>query len=247
MSRILVAAQPSSLRQGLRHLLEADHHSVIETSSGGEALASLDRVDLLVCAEGLPDHDAVDLCRYAQERSSEVLPFLLLCRPGSASLPARTQDLESFAVLQMPFSSRDLQITTDQLVAPDRRAPNADRAAPLSEIGSIEGLRRAVTFTPSGRMTVHWGDPMGDAEASHLRTFVAASEGLLGSPSSDDPQSLVAESSRRLWVLQELHRGHWLALEIDGRRPLGTARLHARRLAQQLIGLSLASGDDPDT
>ncbi|MEM1246619.1 MAG: hypothetical protein AAGK22_09605 [Acidobacteriota bacterium] len=244
MSRILVAAQPSSLREGVRHLLEADHHSVAEARSGGEALASIDRIDLLVCAEGLRDHDAIDLCRYAQERSSEGLPFLLLCRPGSASLPARMQDLESFAILQMPFSARDLQLSADQLIAARRETLSAKQAAPLSEIGSIEGLRRAVTFSPSGRMTVHWGDPMGEAEGSHLRTFVATSEGLLGPPASDEPAALVAESSRRLWVLQELRRGHWLALEIEGRSPLGSARLHARRLAEQLMETRLVQDED---
>ncbi len=231
MSHLLVAVARPSLRGALTTLLEADHHTLTTSSSGSEILRSLENADLLICAEGLEDHDAVDLCRYAQERATPALPALLLCRPGSANLPARTRGLSPFAALQMPFSASDLRSAVDELLTP-QPAPTTENEAPPAALGEIDGLQRAVHFTPSGRMRVLWGDPLSSTGAHHLRTLTASLDGLVG-PSAGPGRSLAVEAAHRLWVVQELEGGAWLALEVAGGRPLGPVRLHARRAARE--------------
>ena len=240
MSQVLLVAERPGVRRGIELMLETDHHAVESAATGSEALLCVERADLLVCVEGLPDYDAVDLCRQAQERAPGPLPCLLLCLPET-STSERAAGLANAAAMPLPFSSVELRERVDELVASRRPDRGTTHTEAQSELADVEGLVRAVVFSASGRVRSLWGERLGETAQSHLRNLVATAEGLLGARPSEDRTSIGIESGQRVWVLHQLATRDWLALEVGGGRPLGPARLVARRAAKRLEAASAES------
>ena len=106
--RVLVVDDERSIRRYLRAALSAQEYSIIEASSGEEALraAALERPDVVILDLGLPDIDGVEVTRRLREWS-EVPIIILSVRENEldkiAALDAGADDY-----LTKPFSTGEL-------------------------------------------------------------------------------------------------------------------------------------------
>src|SRR5512135_3388862 len=104
----LVVEDEDAIAGLVRSYLERDGFTVVRVTSGGDALAELERrpVRVVVLDIGLPDMDGFDVCRLARRHSK--VPILMLTARDEE--PDRITGLEVGAddYVTKPFSPREL-------------------------------------------------------------------------------------------------------------------------------------------
>jgi DNA-binding response OmpR family regulator len=80
MARILLVEDDDAIATGLERVLAGQGHRVRRVGRGGEALASLDGVALILLDLGLPDMDGLDVCRMARAARPQVAIVILTAR-----------------------------------------------------------------------------------------------------------------------------------------------------------------------
>ena len=112
--RILVVDDEPMVRTVLSRLLALKGHTVLEASSGAEALSltESERFDLVFTDQGMPEMSGRQLAR-ALRRRHRNLPILLLTGDTDAGLP----DENVTMVMAKPFKLDTLEATIQQLLA----------------------------------------------------------------------------------------------------------------------------------
>jgi DNA-binding response OmpR family regulator len=106
MTRLLVVEDDRTIGEPLVEALGREGFAVRWVESGGEALAALDDIDLVLLDLGLPDLDGAEVCRRLRSRST--VPIIVLT--------ARDDDVERVLLLETgaddyvlkPFGFREL-------------------------------------------------------------------------------------------------------------------------------------------
>ncbi|HET8605974.1 MAG TPA: response regulator, partial [Gaiellaceae bacterium] len=125
----LVVEDEDSIAELVRSYLERDGFAVVRATSGGDALAELERrpVRVVVLDVGLPDMDGFDVCRLARARTR--VPILMLTARDEE--PDRIAGLEVGAddYVTKPFSPRELVARVRALLRRVERRPAPPGAA----------------------------------------------------------------------------------------------------------------------
>lgn len=130
--RILLVDDEPDLRELLRVTFEGAHVSVVEASSGEEALAELAREvpDALVLDLRLPGMDGANLCRLLRsDESTRRLPVVVLSGGDGIELE-RARRNGANEVVRKPFSPLELLGLIERLTGRETRARTGPRATP---------------------------------------------------------------------------------------------------------------------
>jgi len=141
--RILVVDDERAIRRYLRASLNAQAYSVIEASTGEEALklAALERPDIVILDLGLPDLDGVEVTRQLREWTQ--IPIVILSVREQESDKIAALDAGADDYLTKPFSTGELMARIRAAV----RRSNHPEDQPLIEVSQlkIDLARRKVT------------------------------------------------------------------------------------------------------
>ncbi len=142
--KVLVVDDEDSIRRFLRVALTSQSYTLLESTSGQQALSCVaeHKPDLIILDLGLPDIDGVEVTRLLREWTK--IPIIILSVRGSESDKIAALDAGADDYLTKPFSAGELLA---RLRAALRRAAQTP-GEPVFTIGSlkVDLLRRLVTI-----------------------------------------------------------------------------------------------------
>ena len=150
-SRILIADDQASSRQGVRAVLEAAGYEVTEAEDGDQALRSLrdDPADLALLEWRTPGLDGMEVLRRLKDTGIEV-PVVVVTALGSVPIAMRAMELGAIDVLVKPVEPVVLRETIlEVLVRRVRTGTGSYQPAPTSLGGAA--LRFADTLAVARR------------------------------------------------------------------------------------------------
>ncbi len=205
-TRLLVVEDEEAIMEPLTEGLEREGFAVTVARTGGEALAEVDDVDLVLLDLGLPDVDGSDVCRLIRARSD--VPIIVLTARGAELDRVLLLELGADDYVVKPFGFREL---VARIRAVRRRtAGNGDAAAArestATEIGALTIDHRA------RRVTI-------DGEEINL----TPKEFDLLARLAEDPGAVV----RRQQIIEEVWDEHWWG-------PTKTLDVHIASLRKKL-------------
>lgn len=147
-ARILVVDDELSLRRLLRLYLTRAGFTVVEASTGSEALALLRRgdVDLAIVDVMLPEVDGFEVVRQARRNSA--IPIILLTARGEEANRVAGLELGADDYVVKPFLAHEV---VARVRAQLRRARGFDADTDALQVGKIELDRRARRCTVGGQ------------------------------------------------------------------------------------------------
>jgi two-component system response regulator AtoC len=102
MARVLLVDDEPSVRAALKELVQGRGWEPLLARSAAEALALVDRADVVVTDFSMPDTDGMELLRAVHERD-ESLPVILLTAHGSERLAVRAMKAGAYEYVPKPF------------------------------------------------------------------------------------------------------------------------------------------------
>lgn len=160
MARILVAEDARAVREGIREILEAECHEVLEAEDGCEAFRAyaLERPDLLVLDVAMPRLGGLEVCRRVRS-SDAATPILLLSAKAGESDKVLGLGLGADDYVAKPFGMNELVARVNALLR--RVAAVRGAGAPVgdvfpfgrwrvreSELALVDELGRRTDLTP---------------------------------------------------------------------------------------------------
>ncbi len=147
-ARVLVVDDELSLRRLLRLYLTKAGFTVVEASTGSEALALLRRgdVDLAIVDVMLPEVDGFEVVRQARRNSA--IPIILLTARGEEANRVAGLELGADDYVVKPFLAHEV---VARVRAQLRRARGFDADTGALQVGKIELDRRARRCTVRGQ------------------------------------------------------------------------------------------------
>jgi len=203
---LLVVEDDDAIAVPLVDGLERAGFTTNRVATGADALANLDRTDLVLLDLGLPDMDGSEVCR--RVRSESAVPIIIVTARGDESERVLGLELGADDYIVKPFGLREL---IARVRAVGRRSGSIQDVERPQQIGSLEIDRR------TRRVAVD-----GDEVVLSPKEFDLLS--LLG----EDPGAVVS----RQQIMDEVWDPHWygptktLDVHIASlRKKLGDARL----------------------
>ena len=200
---VLVVEDEPKIRAVVADALAPDIETVLEASSGKDALAcaAVRRPDLIVLDLGLPDLDGIEVCRRLRART--VAPIVVLSARHSEQEKTALLDAGADDYITKPFSPAELRARVRAQLRRARMVRTEDDQQPMI-VGdlTIDVTRRVVTRNGAG---VH---------------LTPTEWGLLS--------ALVANAPRTL-THQQLFRAVWGAAHGDAQQYLRVYVAHLRR------------------
>ena len=116
MSRVLLVDDEPALLFALSELLTQKGHRVVTAGCGGEALARLEGVDVVITDLAMPGMSGLELLGRLRARDVQV-PVILITAHGSASALAEALQCGAYGCLSKPFDNEELAATVERALA----------------------------------------------------------------------------------------------------------------------------------
>jgi two-component system response regulator AtoC len=113
MARVLLVDNDPGMLSALEGLFEARGDEAVLARDAAEALAQLDRVDLVISDYAMPGMDGLELLRAVRERD-EALPVVLLTAHGSERVAVRAIRTGAYEYVTKPFDVDELTTIVDR-------------------------------------------------------------------------------------------------------------------------------------
>jgi two-component system, NtrC family, response regulator AtoC len=117
MARVLLVDNDPGMLSALEGLFAARGDEPVLARDAAQALAQLDRVDLVISDFAMPGMDGLELLRRVRERD-EALPVVLLTGQGSERVAVRAIRSGAYEYVPKPFDADELTAIVDR--APPR-------------------------------------------------------------------------------------------------------------------------------
>ena len=134
---LLVVEDDDAIAVPLVEGLERAGFTTDRVASGADALANLDRIDLVLLDLGLPDMDGSEVCR--RVRSESAVPIIIVTARGDESERVLGLELGADDYIVKPFGLREL---IARVRAVGRRSGSTQDVERPQQIGSLEIDRR---------------------------------------------------------------------------------------------------------
>jgi two-component system, NtrC family, response regulator AtoC len=146
MSRILLVDDEPGVLYMLKEVLTDRGHAPVLASSGADALARLDGIELVVTDLNMPEMDGLQLLRALKERD-ESLPVILLTAHGSEKVAVKAMKDGAYDYCTKPFDIDEMALVVERaLEAHTLRVENrrfaAEKALGRRIIGDSPSMRR---------------------------------------------------------------------------------------------------------
>jgi DNA-binding response OmpR family regulator len=135
---LLVVEDDDAIAVPLVEGLERAGFTTSRVATGSEALANLDRTDLVLLDLGLPDMDGSEVCR--RVRAESAVPIIIVTARGDESERVLGLELGADDYIVKPFGLREL---IARVRAVGRRSGSTQDVERPQQIGSLEIDRRA--------------------------------------------------------------------------------------------------------
>jgi two-component system response regulator AtoC len=144
MARVLLVDNDPGMLSALEGLFAARGDEPVLARDAAQALAQLDRVDLVISDFAMPGMDGLELLRSVRERD-EALPVVLLTGHGSERVAVRAIRSGAYEYVSKPFDVDELTAIVDRALAARALRVESRHAAAERTLGRrIVGRSRAV-------------------------------------------------------------------------------------------------------
>jgi two-component system response regulator AtoC len=145
--KTLVVEDDVLVRTNLRERLEQDGHVVVEAATGGDALAALDGVELMLLDRELPDADGVELLRHVSTLACPPRVVMLTGRSDASGI-VESMRLGAWDYVTKPYDIEAVAALVTRALAPTSTQV-ADEAASNVALERIRGSSPAIAAIKS--------------------------------------------------------------------------------------------------